>query len=74
MPIYEYETIPGKKGRRVRRFEIQQGMMDAPLEKDPETGERIRRVITGGLEIPRGSSNSTEPHRSNAGGGSCSCC
>jgi len=74
MPIYEYETIPGKKGLRARRFEVQQGMMDAPLVKDPGTGERVRRVISGGLEIPRGSSNSTEPPASNACGGSCSCC
>jgi predicted nucleic acid-binding Zn ribbon protein len=75
MPIYEYETIPGKKGQTTRRFEVQQGMMDAPLKKDPETGERVRRVISGGLEIPRGSSNPEEPSgpRSHSCGGGCSC-
>jgi len=75
MPIYEYETIPDKKGQRVRRFEVQQGMMDAPLAEDPDTGEPVRRVISGGLEIPRGSSHPEEssgpPSRSCGGGCSC---
>ena len=35
MPIYTYQTIPRKKGQRVRRFEIEQRMSDDPLKKDP---------------------------------------
>lgn len=68
MPTYVYETIPEGKGQRPRRFEVQQGMMDAPLQQDPETGLPVRRVITGGLEIPRGSS---EPAPTSGGGGCC---
>ena len=44
MPIYVYETTGGKP----RRFEVKQGMKEAPLTHDPETGEPVRRVITGG--------------------------
>ena len=47
MPIYVYETTDPKKP--VRRFEIQQSMKDAPLTEHPETGEAVRRVISGGL-------------------------
>lgn len=48
MATYTYETIPQKKGQKVRRFEVQQKMVDPPLTKDPESGEPVRRVITGG--------------------------
>ena len=47
MPTYIYETTNPKKP--VRRFEVRQSMKDAPLTEDPETGEPIRRVISGGL-------------------------
>jgi predicted nucleic acid-binding Zn ribbon protein len=75
MPTYLYETIPDEKGEQTRRFEMRQAMMDAPLKKDPETGQRVRRVITGGLEIPRGTSK-PQPRDTGAGpgcGGACSC-
>jgi predicted nucleic acid-binding Zn ribbon protein len=48
MPTYEYETIPTKKGQKPKRFEVQQSMKDNPLTKHPETGEPVRRVISGG--------------------------
>lgn len=48
MPTYIYETTDPKKP--VRRFEVRQSMKDAPLTTDPETGERVRRVISGGLD------------------------
>jgi predicted nucleic acid-binding Zn ribbon protein len=48
MPAYIYETIPQKRGQKPRRFEVQQSMMDAPLTKDPKTGQPVKRVITGG--------------------------
>jgi len=47
MATYIYETTDPKKP--VRRFEVRQSMKDAPLTKDPETGEPVRRVISGGL-------------------------
>ena len=48
MPTYEYETIPQKKGQKPKRFEVQQSMKDDALTKHPETGEPVRRVISGG--------------------------
>jgi predicted nucleic acid-binding Zn ribbon protein len=57
MATYIYETIPGKKGQKPRRFEVEQKMTDAPLMKDPETGLPVRRVITGGSGlVTRGTS------------------
>jgi predicted nucleic acid-binding Zn ribbon protein len=47
MAIYIYETTDPKKP--VRRFELPQSMKDAPYTQHPETGEPIRRVITGGF-------------------------
>lgn len=41
--IYIYETLNGKQ-----TFHISQGMMEPHLTHHPETGRRIRRVITGG--------------------------
>jgi predicted nucleic acid-binding Zn ribbon protein len=49
MATYVYETTDPNKP--ARRFEIQQSMKDAPLTKHPETGEAIRRVITGGYGL-----------------------
>jgi predicted nucleic acid-binding Zn ribbon protein len=48
MATYVYETIPDKKRKKVRRFEVEQRMSDPPLTQDPKTGEPVRRVITGG--------------------------
>lgn len=47
MPTYVYETTDPKKP--VRHFEIRQSMKDEPLRVHPETGEPVRRVISGGL-------------------------
>lgn len=48
MAIYIYETIPTNPRQKPRRFEIEQKMSDAPLKKDPKTGEPVRRIIVGG--------------------------
>ena len=48
MAIYVYETIPKNPKEKPRRFEVEQKMSDAPLEKDPKTGLPVRRVIVGG--------------------------
>jgi len=47
MATYLYETT----GEPIRQFEIQQSMKDAPLTEHPESGEPIRRVITGGYGL-----------------------
>lgn len=39
---YVYQREDGTK------FEIEQSMKDKPLKKCPETGQKCRRVITGG--------------------------
>lgn len=49
MPIYVYETIDPSKP--ARRFEVKQSMKDEPLRADPETGEPVKRVISGGLAV-----------------------
>jgi len=49
MTTYTYETIPQKKGERPKRYEIQQRITADALTHHPETGEPIRRVITGGF-------------------------
>ncbi|HEX6983327.1 MAG TPA: FmdB family zinc ribbon protein [Balneolaceae bacterium] len=42
MPTYEYKREDGS------RFEIKQGINDDPLEKCPDTGQKVKRVISGG--------------------------
>lgn len=49
MATYVYETIPRQEGDVPRRFEIVQSMKDTPLTQHPETGEPVRRVISGGF-------------------------
>lgn len=51
MATYVYETIPSQPEEPVRTYEIRQSMKDDALTTHPETGEAIRRVITGGLGI-----------------------
>ncbi len=51
MATYVYETIPRQPGETPRRFEVVQGMKDAPLARHPDTGESVRRVITGGYGL-----------------------
>lgn len=49
MTTYIYETIPSKPGIEPTRFEIRQSMSEAPLTRHPETGEPVRRIISGGF-------------------------
>ncbi len=48
MPTYIYETVTDDP-KQVRRYEFEQRMSAKAYEQHPETGEPIRRVITGGL-------------------------
>jgi predicted nucleic acid-binding Zn ribbon protein len=48
MTTYVYQTIP-TDGCAPQTFEFRQSIKDAPLTHHPQTGEPIRRVISGGL-------------------------
>ena len=49
MPNYIYETIPRYSSEKTTRFEFFQWMKDTPLTKHPQTGQPVRRVISGGI-------------------------
>ncbi len=51
MATYVYETLPQRPDETPRRFEVIQSMKDAPLHQHPETGEPVRRVVTGGFGL-----------------------
>lgn len=63
MATYIYETVPRQQSESPRRFEIVQSMKDAPLTNHPETGEPVRRVISGGYGIM------SKPQASNSAAG-----
>ncbi|MGF1656811.1 MAG: zinc ribbon domain-containing protein [Verrucomicrobiales bacterium] len=69
MPTYVYETIPNQPGQEVEHFEVKQSMNEPALEKHPETGVPVRRVILGGnllIKQEAGSANASS-------GSSCGC-
>lgn len=47
MPTYVYEIIDGEDAGL--RFEVRQSIHDSPLTHHPETGGRVRRIISGGV-------------------------
>jgi hypothetical protein len=51
MATYVYETIPRQPGEAPRRFEQVQSMKDTPLQRHPDTGEPVRRVVSGGFGL-----------------------
>ena len=51
MATYVYETIPRSAGEAPQRFEVVQSMKGAPLQSHPETGEPVKRIITGGYGL-----------------------
>jgi predicted nucleic acid-binding Zn ribbon protein len=69
MPTYVYETTGAKK----RRFEIRQSMNDAALTHDPETGEPVRRVISGGYGIMEKGASEPRPAGGHSCGSGCGC-
>ena len=73
MATYVYETIPADPAQPRRRFEVQQSMKDAPLTRDPETGEPVRRVISGGYGYIGAAKGDAAPQAAPAahGGGGC---
>jgi predicted nucleic acid-binding Zn ribbon protein len=54
MPTYVYETIPDESTQKPRRFEVFQSMHDDALTHDPDGGEPVRRIITGGIGMKLG--------------------
>jgi len=75
MAIYTYETVPETPDQPVRTYELRQSMRDDAFTRHPETGEPIRRVITGGLGImTSGKGAAASPsagHRCGSGGCGC---
>lgn len=65
MATYLYQTIP-TDGSEPRQFEYVQSMKEAALTKDPQTGEPVRRVITGGLPFAVNGLKPIDPHDSKA--------
>ncbi len=75
MPIYVYETIPNGNHQRAKTYEIRQSMKDDALTRHPDTGEPIRRVMTGGYGFishgePKSGSSEAAHH---CCGGACGC-
>ena len=54
MATYLYETIPRTPVETPRRFEVIQSMKDAPLSHHPDTGEPVKRIISGGFGLMSG--------------------
>jgi predicted nucleic acid-binding Zn ribbon protein len=45
MPTYVYKREDGST------FEMMQGINDKPLKTDPETGQKVKRLISGGAGV-----------------------
>jgi predicted nucleic acid-binding Zn ribbon protein len=72
MPTYTYETVPAAAGVPPRRFEVRQSINAAPLTHDPESGEPVRRVLSGGLAVlTRSSRSSAATDAARAAGPAC---
>jgi predicted nucleic acid-binding Zn ribbon protein len=71
MPTYVYETLPPRKGARIRRYEIKQSIKEAALVRHPETGEPIKRVIAGGVGVLTSPSAHTHTSSCGCGAGDC---
>lgn len=53
MPTYVYETIPQNEGEQAERFEMYQSIHADALKVHPDTQVPVRRVILGGIPIPK---------------------
>jgi predicted nucleic acid-binding Zn ribbon protein len=76
MATYVYETIPERPDELPVRFEVVQSMKDRPLRRHPDTGGRVRRVISGGLGLMGLGSKGTAVPAATRGcgcGGGCMC-
>lgn len=66
MPVYVYEVVR-EDGQAGDRFEVVQSMKDEPLERHPETGEPVRRVILAPMVGGRHSTTSEKAKLSDSG-------
>ncbi len=73
MPTYIYETIPTKPKEKPVLFEVQQSMKDEALKIHPQTGQPVRRVITGGYGIMKGGGSSSPMPQGTSCGAGCGC-
>jgi len=74
MPTYVYETIHSDSDVEPRRFEFFQRMDDEPLVFAPDTGEPVKRIITGGIGIRLpGLRRSTVVNKKSAAATACGC-
>ena len=73
MATYIYETIPAAADEKPLRFEVQQSMKDDPLTRHPQTGQPVRRVITGGFGFSVGGAAPAPSGGHSCGGPSCGC-
>ena len=74
MPTYVYETIPINSRQAPRRFEIFQRMSDPTLIRDPDTGESVKLIITGGAGFKlKGLKRSTVVDKTIAAATACGC-
>lgn len=74
MATYIYETIPQHPAQEPSRFEVVQSMKDPPLSRHPDTGEPVRRVISGGFGLMKVGSTAPSASGSPAPcGAGCAC-
>ncbi len=71
MATYVYETVPSGPRGPERRFEVVQSMREQPLTRHPDTGEPVRRVITGGYGFIRTGEKTAPPSAPCAPGCAC---
>lgn len=74
MTTYVYETIPQIPGVEPRRFEVRQSMNEPPLKADPQTGEPVRRVISGGFGFVAQKAAAPSKSGGSTCGPQCACC
>jgi len=61
MATYVYETIPQTADDIPQQFEVVQSMKDAPLQRHPETGQPVRRVVLGGYGLMSKATKASSP-------------
>ena len=72
MPLYVYEVVLSD-GTGGEQLEVLQKMSDPALTKHPETGEPVRRVISGGLAVLPSGKPSADAPESGCGHANCQC-
>lgn len=73
MATYVYETIPARPDEAPRRFEVVQSMKDAPLRRHPDTGEPVKRIISGGYGLMGVSEKAASPAPATPCAAGCAC-